>query len=471
MTHPLVCRAVKELSASEVGHERRRAAVKKVARALSAKPSQSFPTMMSASELECAYRLFSHAHLEHETLLSGHVEASAKRCRVQQDVVVIHDSTEMAFSKSTERLRSGFAKMSANRQGFWMHTSLAACAASGLPLGVLRAHPYVHRSSVDESSESYWQAHGGLYENEQTRWFESAKHSEAAIGEGACILHLMDSEGDAYQTLARMNEASMRYIVRAQQDARCTLEGNLSEVLSSSHVLGTRTLQVSARVRDPNKGKQNKRNPAREARRAKVEVRACEVSLKRTNTLDASWPEPLRLHVVQVHEVEPPEGQTPVHWTLFTTEPIGSVEQVWRVVDGYVRRWVIEEYFQALKSGCLAEARQLDSIEAYMNFLMFALPVAVRMLQLRTWARLQVPHVQGILSKQQQQYLAAHPRCRLPSEPSAQDYLWAVAALGGHLKHNGSPGWKTLYRGFERLAAMEEDRLVLQSILRTKDLH
>ena len=34
---------------------------------------------------------------------------------------------------------------------------------------------------------------------------------------------------------------------------------------------------------------------------------------------------------------------------------------------------------------------------------------------------------------------------------TARDVLLAVAALGGHLKHNGEPGWITLRRGYEKL--------------------
>ena len=35
-----------------------------------------------------------------------------------------------------------------------------------------------------------------------------------------------------------------------------------------------------------------------------------------------------------------------------TTEPIDTVEQVLRIVDWYRARWVIEEFFKALKTGC-----------------------------------------------------------------------------------------------------------------------
>ena len=35
--------------------------------------------------------------------------------------------------------------------------------------------------------------------------------------------------------------------------------------------------------------------------------------------------------------------------------------------------------------------------------------------------------------------------------PTAREVLLEVAALGGHLKHNGEPGWQSLGAGYERL--------------------
>jgi hypothetical protein len=47
-------------------------------------------------------------------------------------------------------------------------------------------------------------------------------------------------------------------------------------------------------------------------------------------------------------------------------------------------------------------------------------------------------------------------RIKLPAAPTARDVLQAVAALGGHLKHNGEPGWLTLGRGYEKLRTLTQ---------------
>ena len=40
----------------------------------------------------------------------------------------------------------------------------------------------------------------------------------------------------------------------------------------------------------------------------------------------------------------------PVDWLLLTSEPIDTDEQILEVVDIYRARWLIEEYFSALKT-------------------------------------------------------------------------------------------------------------------------
>ena len=44
----------------------------------------------------------------------------------------------------------------------------------------------------------------------------------------------------------------------------------------------------------------------------------------------------------------------------------------------------------------------------------------------------------------------------LLDRPTVREVVYAIAALGGHLKQNGAPGWQTLARGWERLSAVLE---------------
>jgi hypothetical protein len=163
------------------------------------------------------------------------------------------------------------------------------------------------------------------------------------------------------------------------------------------------------------------------------------------------------LNVVYVCEVDPPETESPVEWVLLTSEPIETTEQILQVVDWYRARWVIEELFKALKSGCSVEKRQLQSFHALSNALALLLPIAWRLLLLRHMARDQpTAPATTVLAPDEITVLRSFGRRKLPDLPTARDALLAVAALGGHLKRNGEPGWQTLARGLEKLHTLTE---------------
>jgi hypothetical protein len=100
-----------------------------------------------------------------------------------------------------------------------------------------------------------------------------------------------------------------------------------------------------------------------------------------------SGPPSLTVNVVRVWELETPEGEIPVEWLLFTSEPVDVAPQISQVVDWYRARWVIEEYFKSLKTGCAYEERQLESRHALENALALLLPIAWQLLLLRQLAR------------------------------------------------------------------------------------
>ena len=103
--------------------------------------------------------------------------------------------------------------------------------------------------------------------------------------------------------------------------------------------------------------------------------------------LKSSLAASLRLHAVRVREVETHGDHEPVERRLLTTEPIESPADVERILDVYRTRWLIEEYFKALETGCAIQQRQLESKHALLNALALFIPIAWRLLRLRTLAR------------------------------------------------------------------------------------
>jgi hypothetical protein len=168
-------------------------------------------------------------------------------------------------------------------------------------------------------------------------------------------------------------------------------------------------------------------------------------------------PPSLTVHVVDVWEATPPAGEEPVTWRLMTTEPIDTVTQILQIVDWYRARWVIEEYFKALKTGCAYEKRQLESLDTLLVALALLAPIAWQLLLFRHLARhAPTAPATAVLSRQQLRVLRAAPQAvALSAAPTLEDALRAVARLGGHLRQNGPPGWLVLGRGMQKLRWME----------------
>ena len=164
----------------------------------------------------------------------------------------------------------------------------------------------------------------------------------------------------------------------------------------------------------------------------------------------------LSFNVVYVVERRPPAGEPPVEWFLLTDLPVANEEQIAFAVDCYRGRWMIEEYFKALKTGCQYEKRQLESAHSLLNAMAVLAPIAWPELQLRHLAR-DAPEraASTALSSVQLEVLHAVAKRPLPSSPTVKEAMLAIARLGGHLPRNGDPGWLGLGRGMHDLLLLE----------------
>jgi hypothetical protein len=166
----------------------------------------------------------------------------------------------------------------------------------------------------------------------------------------------------------------------------------------------------------------------------------------------------LPIHVVHARELEPPPDTKPVEWILYTSEPIDTPAQLRRVIDLYRARWVIEEFFKALKTGCEAQSLQLETYDALCNAVSLLLPIAYKLLLLRSVGRAHPDNpATDVLSNTQIRLLRSETRRPLPESLTVAQAMIAVAALGGYLvtKAKGPPGWITLGRGLQRLSLLE----------------
>ncbi|MBW2734280.1 MAG: IS4 family transposase [Deltaproteobacteria bacterium] len=424
------------------------------------RPGLGFPQVFNSdAELEAAYRFFNNQSLSFEGLLAPHIEKSLERCRNFDEVLCIQDTTTFVFSGE----REGLGYINSNNRGFLGHLSLAvtrSCGEPAIPLGVVDARTWT-RTTPRKSKDIPQHKLRRSGDCESLRWLETVQTLEAQFGGIASPIHVMDREGDIYDSISTMVVEKWRFVVRCKSNRVVESEDPefhlLFDALDGLSVRCRNTISVAPR-KASSLPDQNRTYPARNGREAEVCVTATTVTVKRTRNSSKEFPATTTLNVVHVFERCPPPNQAPVEWILLTNEPISTNEEVHSVVECYRQRWLIEELNKAIKTGCVFEKRQLESYRALQHVLAMTLPIAWSMLLLRTQSRSNqnVP-AKTFIDPLRLKVIRAHAvRYKLPETPTLRDVAYAIAGLGGHLKRNGPPGWQTLRRGYERLLTLEE---------------
>jgi hypothetical protein len=256
-----------------------------------------------------------------------------------------------------------------------------------------------------------------------------------------------------YELTAALVGAGERFVIRACQDRRVRgdIHARLFEALAASPTRFERQVQLGYRAPKEARSR-SRRNQPRESRLARLGVRACTVTIARPPTSEASLPRELPLNYVHVFELDAPASAECVDWKLVTTEPIATREDLERIIDAYRCRWVVEEFIKALKTGCGFQKAQLESLEALERLLAMLLPVAWQLLLLRSLgAEDPDAPAESFLTKYQLKALRVLSETPLEARPTVAQAIAAIAAMGGHIKHNGPPGWQVLGRGMDDL--------------------
>src|SRR5918998_1028764 len=158
-----------------------------------------------------------------------------------------------------------------------------------------------------------------------------------------------------------------------------------------------------------------------------------------------------------------------LEWLLLTTLPVESLDQALEIIAWYARRWTVEEFHKAWKTGCRAEQRQLEEADRLVPLLGALAIVAIRLLGLRDAARCDGAALADV-PETTIRILAA--KLQQPAEcfTTNRDFLRGVARLGGFLARtsDGEPGWQTIWKGWFVLMILVEGYELAQAIASPK---
>jgi hypothetical protein len=431
-----------------------------IARAMELAPGDSLVEQSgNVAALEATYRFLSNPRVSSAAIFDAHAKKTVERASAYDSVLVIHDTTEFRFGGAKER--SGLGRINSNkRDGFLAHFSICL-SPDGEPLGNLEllAWSRLDRGKRKQSTGSLFDPH-----RESLRWLEAAERSSERLYGKTKPIHVMDREGDQFELFATLVSNGEHFVVRLGRDRRLKAGRGkdshpmLNAVLGNAPVRFRRQVQLGRREVN---GVPNKHHvfPERDPRIAYLEIRACSINLHRAHQHVEHVPESLELNFVEAREVDAPPGTTPVLWRLVTTASVGTDAEVANVIDIYRQRWVIEEFFKALKTGCHFEDHQLEDIKGLLVALALESTIAWQLLRLRHVARHQPDAPADCLVTPLELKVLARLRTlrgQANKVFTVQDVISELSRLGVHLANNGPPGWAVLKRGLRKLSVLAE---------------
>ena len=444
-----------------LGDGRRRERAVRLAEALAREPDGSLPKQVEKrKEVQAAYRFLQNGKVSYEALLRPHVQQTRQQYESLPIVLLIQDTTELDYQ--AHRKTSGLGPIGNGRhQGFLLQTVLAVEAASADLLGIAHQEPFVRQPAP--TGERY--SERVKRERESQVWERAVR----AIGtprdpQQQIWVHVGDRYSDIYPLFLACRQQQTHFVIRAAQD-RCVDErvqepppplkrrkrkageppqAHLFETVRGWASRDEQTLEVAA-------------EHERKGRSARVRLSYGPLRLLAPDKQEHELPS-LDLWVVRVWEVDAPEGVEPLEWVLLTSLPVETVAQAWERVGWYRRRWIVEDYHQALKTGCRVEERHMQSYEGLRRLLGLLAPLAVRLLQLRTLARQSPERPASEVLPTEVIQLVALKSGTQAADMSVEQCLGRIAQLGGYQgrRSDGPPGWKTLWHGWLKIQTLLE---------------
>lgn len=461
-----------EFASLELGDRRRVRRAKTIVGQFSRIAESTPDACPDPAALEATYRFANNSAICPEAILDAHNQAAIARTAQQATVILAQDTTLVDLTKPNRQVRGAGPLESDDKRGFFFHP-LYAISEAGLPLGIVDQVIWTRasiRSDLTGPEKSTLRKQLAFEEKESSRWLKIFQSGEqiARANPQTHYINVSDSESDIHELFTEIDDQAENhdFIIRGCQNRGLAVQGmadepvNVDQALAKAEIRFESEANVSGRTSMILSDARTRRK-SRAARVAKIAVRAVTVKVRGPARPGGKLPD-ATLNVVEAVELDPPSGEDPIRWVLFTSLPIDQNAQIQRVISQYALRWSIELYFKTLKSGLGIEKLKYETLDAYQTACALLYVVAWRVEQVKMAAR-----VDGDTScdeyfddaEWKPAYMVAKKTRQLPVHPpTIAEFTLILAQLGGYLnkKGQGPPGSMTLWRGLRRLEAYRD---------------
>jgi hypothetical protein len=319
------------------------------------------------------HRLLANPKVTVAKLIAGWSQETAPAA-AGRHVLGIQDGSEINFQTSNGRNRGlGLIGKGVGR-GLLLHPMIAVDAETGECLGLVGGNLWTR--PVDAVANRGGKAKQNnarrpLSEKESRYWIETAQAAKTTLSEATVVTMIADREADIYRLWASVPGEKVHVLGRIFRDRPLLGGGTTTTVAQNWPARGTRKITIRERE-------------DRLERDAILQMRFGEVTILRPQTArEPDLPKQVTLTLIELTEIDPPEGVEPLLWRLLTTHTVTEGDMAWQIVDWYRRRWTIEQLFRILKKqGLQIEDSQIDTADRLLKLVAIATRAAVIILQL-----------------------------------------------------------------------------------------
>jgi len=449
---------IEETKTADFGDKRLNKRYGDLLNSLTDAPNESIPrACRSWKETIAAYRFFNHENITSTEILAPHRKATLDRIKNEKIVLIPQDTTKIDFTGRKPIVGMGYLSKE-NSHGFYLHPSLAI-TPERLCLGVVDMQTWT-RDKLGTRSQRKGKP---IEEKESYCWLKGYEAANAAAlsAPNTIVVSIADREGDIYELLEKTpSETNKAYWLIRSRNTRNILnqageeqELQLWETVNASKPVGEIEFKLpSGKIYS--RGIIDDRQP-REERIVRQEIRACTVYLRPPSRKGKKLA-PIAINIVHCKEINAPSDEEKIEWFLLTSFPVNNAETAMEIVKWYLCRWQIELFFKILKSGCLVEELQFDTLKATANCISLYLIVAWRILYLTMLGR-NCPDMECSIvfepSEWQSVYAIITKKPPPLNPPKLNEIILMIAKLGGFLgrKADGHPGFKVMWIGMQRM--------------------
>lgn len=446
--------ATATFGSAQLGDARRTARLATLAASAAKHQGKSIVTACqdSASTI-AAYRLLNNEKVTPSAIADSGFAYTAELLRQHNNVLAIEDTTALAFKHPSVRDKVGYTTSHIGSRGMLAHSVLLYCPEDEHVVGLIDQH--IWNRPLSDYGKGKEKAGRPYEEKESFKWQRSSQVIAGRLGEQMNkVISVCDREADVFEYLTYKIKQKQRFIVRAAQNRRLLdSKHGLFALAETLQPAGSHQVKVEQRA-------------GRKARTAVLTLSYAKITLREPKHKTGT---PIELYYVCCQEV----GGDGLCWHLLTSEVVDSAEGARRIVQYYERRWLIEDFHKAWKSGgTQVEKLKLQSSESLERMSTILAFIAVRILQLRQIG------IQGkkdtnrsseeVLSPLEWKLLwLKTEEAALPASPP--NLYWVYFALAKlarwyDSKRTGRVGWPKLWEGWYMLQTLVENYHFLNSL-------